>query len=247
MRALCNNLEQLQLLMANTMQSTHVWDLPVRICHWLIVGLFVAQWATAEWLDNKIELHAKIGYVFIAVVIFRIAWGFLGTYYARFKTFLYRPSHVLHYAKNTFKPRATVYLSHNPIGGMMVLLLLFLLLLQGVSGLFMTDDIFFNAPYHHSIPSSIQALISNVHHYTFFVLKILVALHILAVFLYVFVKKQALITAMITGKKRTSTRKNTHSIQLKDYWLRWLIIAGIISVTVYMIVVVWAPKPEALW
>jgi cytochrome b len=247
MRALCNNLEQLQLFMANTMQSTRVWDLPVRVCHWLIVGLFIAQWASAEWLDTKIELHAKIGYVFIAVVIFRIIWGFLGTYYARFKTFLYRPSRIVRYARNIFKPSAPVYLSHNPLGGVMVILLLFLLLLQGISGLFMTDDIFFDAPYHHSIPSSIQALISSVHHYTFFVLKILIALHILAVFLYVVVKKQALITAMVTGKKRTPIDESTHPTQLKYYWLRCLAIACIVAITVYMVVVVWAPKPEALW
>lgn len=233
--------------MANKMQSTGVWDLPVRICHWLMVFLFVAQWATAQWLNDKIELHAKIGYVFIAVVVFRIVWGFCGTYYARFTTFLYHPYRIIDYTKNMLKPHSPVHLSHNPLGGIMVLILLSLLLLQGISGLFMTDDIFFNAPYYYSVSASMQTLMSNIHHYAFCALKISIAVHIVAVFMYTFMKKQALISAMFTGNKPSQSNVKPHSTHIKTYWLRWLIAASLVALLMYLIVAVWAPEPEALW
>ena len=223
-------------------QTQTIWDFPVRICHWLIVLLVGAQWITAELLDDAMQWHAWFGYGMLGVVVFRLVWGFIGTRYAKFGQFLASPSTVWHYVTATLKGNAPVYTGHNPLGGWMALLLLLLLLVQSITGLFMTDDIFFTAPYYSAVSSDIQALMNTLHHQAFTILQWAVLLHVIAALVYVFVKRQPLIKAMFTGKKPTSDAGITH-----NYWLRLAISVIIIALLVYLTIDIWAPEQEDMW
>lgn len=109
-----------------------VWDPLVRIFHWSLVAAFAIAWLTG---DEESRLHELAGYVVIGLVLVRIVWGFIGTRYARFSDFVYRPATVLGYAREMLIGKPKHYLGHNPLGGMMVLALLVSLLTTSVAGL----------------------------------------------------------------------------------------------------------------
>ena len=109
-----------------------VWDPVVRIFHWSLVATFTIAWLTGE---EESRLHELAGYAVIGLVLIRVAWGFVGTKYARFRDFVYPPSAVLAYARDMLARKIKRYLGHNPLGGMMIIALLLSLLAASVTGL----------------------------------------------------------------------------------------------------------------
>jgi cytochrome b len=91
-----------------------VWDLPVRLVHWLIVLAVAGSWAThyagIEWF----AWHRRLGYAALLLVVFRVAWGFVGTRHARFGSFLRGPREILDYLRGR---TAEGHVGHNPLGG----------------------------------------------------------------------------------------------------------------------------------
>lgn len=112
----------------DTGNQVKVWDLGVRIFHWSLVILYFIAYLTGE---DESDLHIYAGYGVIALIVFRIVWGFIGSKYARFSDFLYGPGAVIRYAKSLLTSSPEHYLGHNPVGGWMIILLL--LSLVGVS------------------------------------------------------------------------------------------------------------------
>ncbi|MDT8448696.1 MAG: cytochrome b/b6 domain-containing protein [Wenzhouxiangellaceae bacterium] len=109
-----------------------VWDPLIRIGHWtLVLVFFTAYFTEDEWLAG----HVWAGYVVGAVVLLRILWGFVGTRHARFGDFIRSPAAVARYLGNLFRGHPRRYLGHNPLGGVMILLMLILLLTITWSGL----------------------------------------------------------------------------------------------------------------
>lgn len=112
--------------------SIKIWDPFVRIGHWVIVAGFAVAYLTEE---DLLTLHVWAGYGVGAVVLFRILWGFIGPYRARFADFLYRPATVFAYLADLIRLRGKRYLGHSPAGGAMVLALLLGLAATVVTGL----------------------------------------------------------------------------------------------------------------
>lgn len=109
-----------------------VWDPLIRIGHWtLVVAFFTAYFTEDEWLAG----HVWAGYVVGAVVLLRILWGFVGTRHARFRDFVRSPAAIARYVGNLLGGHPRRYLGHNPLGGVMILLMLILLLTITWSGL----------------------------------------------------------------------------------------------------------------
>jgi cytochrome b len=98
-----------------------VWDIAVRIFHWSLVLLFFAAYLSGDG-DNA--LHVYAGYGVLALVAFRLVWGFIGTKHARFTDFVRGPTAVLQYLRSIIASRPLHYLGHNPLGGWMVIALL---------------------------------------------------------------------------------------------------------------------------
>lgn len=144
------------------MQKTLVWDLPTRLFHWLIVASLLAQYATVEWLDNKVQWHFYIGYFTLFLVAFRVLWGFVGTQHARFSNFVTGPKKVFSYMKTLFNRQSEPAIGHNPLGGWFVIVMLVLLAIQAISGLFMTDDIFLDGPYRQLASEEILRLMNTL-------------------------------------------------------------------------------------
>jgi cytochrome b len=112
---------------------TLVWDLPTRIFHWLLVVSFAGAWLTAEserWRDA----HVLLGYTVGGLLVFRLLWGFLGTRYARFSSFVYGPRAVIDYLRSLATRRPQHFVGHNPAGALVIFALLALLAVVVASG-----------------------------------------------------------------------------------------------------------------
>jgi cytochrome b len=109
-----------------------VWDLLVRIGHWLLVVLFFVAYFTD---DDLLTLHSWAGYGVGIYVIVRVIWGFVGPKHARFSDFAYGPVRAAHYLKDLMLFQATRYIGHSPAGAVMVFALLICLALTTVTGI----------------------------------------------------------------------------------------------------------------
>lgn len=176
-----------------------VWDWPVRVVHWLLVLLVATSWVTSQIGGNAMTYHMWSGYAILTLVLFRIVWGVVGSPYARFSNFLRGPSVVMRYVRGAHA--STAFLGHNPLGGWSVALMLLSLLVQAGTGLFANDAIFTEGPLASRVSEATSSFLTTVHHYNFWVLVALIALHVAAVLYYLLARRENLIAAMITGRK----------------------------------------------
>ena len=188
--------------MANTSpQRVLVWDLPTRAFHWLLVALVVCSVVTGNVGGNALTYHLWSGFAILALVAFRIAWGFVGGRHARFASFVRGPRAVVAYAKGLATGRHIPHLGHNPLGGWSVIAMLAALLLQAGTGLFVDDEIATQGPLNKYVSGATAALLTTVHRVNAKVLVALVVLHVAAVVFYAVAKRENLVQPMIHGRK----------------------------------------------
>ena len=197
--------------------ETRVWDPVVRIFHWSLVAAFTIAWLTGE---EESRLHELAGYVVIGLVLIRVVWGFVGTKYARFRDFVYRPSTVLAYARDILTGKSKRYLGHNPLGGMMVIALLLSLLAASVTGLALQSAKEGTGPFAAitartsvTLPAVISRAVADdddegteeawkeLHEFFANLSLLLVVLHIAGVIVGSLVHRENLVRAMFTGRK----------------------------------------------
>lgn len=183
------------------MQRKLVWDLPVRVFHWLLVLLVGASWLTVEL--ERMTLHFYSGYAIATLLLFRFAWGLLGPRYARFGSFVAGPRRVWNYLRDWLRGTAHEPAGHTPPGGWMIVLLLLLLAVQVGSGLVNSHDGLDAGPWYWAAPTELRDLAEDVHETAFDVLLVFAALHIVAVLLYLLRPGVNLVGAMFSGRKRT--------------------------------------------
>ena len=182
-------------------RSILVWDLPVRVFHWLLVMLVVVSFVTGELGGTWMQVHLWSGYAILGLLLFRLVWGFIGGHHARFLSFVRGPNAVLHYARTLWDRSAPRHLGHNPLGGWSVLAMLFLLLFQVVTGLFANDDIFTQGPLYPWVGKTISDWLTEIHEMNQGALLVLICVHVAAVLFYLVVKRENLIGPMVTGRK----------------------------------------------
>ncbi|MGI9260100.1 MAG: cytochrome b/b6 domain-containing protein [Gammaproteobacteria bacterium] len=179
-----------------------IWDLPTRIFHWLLAILIGAAWYTVS-ISGDMDSHMLIGQSILALLLFRIIWGFVGTRYAKFSSFVYRPREILDYAKSFFSPRGGEYAGHNPLGSLAVFAMLTLVGVQAATGLFATDfDGFYRGPLNGLVSSATATSITDIHYTNVNILLVLIGIHVVAVLFYLFFKRDNLISPMISGEKQ---------------------------------------------
>ena len=172
-----------------------VWDLPLRIFHWLLALSVLAAIVTGEIGGNLIDWHGRIGALILGLLVFRIIWGFVGSTHARFASFFPTPAKIAAYLKGQWQG-----LGHNPLGALSVLALLGVLATLVGAGLFANDDIAFQGPLFSLVDKALSDKLRGVHELAFNVLAVLLVLHIVAIIFYARVKKHNLVVPMLTGK-----------------------------------------------
>ena len=228
-------------------ETVRVWDFPTRLFHWLLVISLAGSWITTELeFDPELgiewmEWHFRFGYFAAGLIIFRIMWGLVGSRHARFTNFLYGPGRILAYAATLFKRDSKPTTGHTPVGGLVVLARILLIGAQVATGLFASDDIFFDGPFHPLVSDALAGDLTTWHHRLFTAIQIIVALHIVAVLFYWIWKGQQLIWPMITGRKRAS-QLGDDKAGVQSKIMLGIIVAAIAAGIVYGAVSM-APEP----
>ncbi|QOL24569.1 cytochrome b/b6 domain-containing protein [Thalassotalea sp. LPB0316] len=226
-------------------KSYLIWDLPLRLFHWLLVLTFGLLWLTAELGSEYMQYHMYCGYFMLFLIGFRLVWGFVGTKHAKFINFFPTFKRIKGYLTSDTNKRNSA-VGHNPLGAIMVFVMLALLLAQAVSGLFITDDIFTSGPYNGVLEGDWQKLANRTHDIAFTLLQACVALHIVAIVFYKIVKHKDLIRPMLTGKKSSADVEEGAAIKHSKLLIA-LVVAVIVAVFVYWLVVINAPVIEAYY
>jgi cytochrome b len=180
---------------ADATLAVPVWDLPVRLVHWSLVVLIGFSWWSAE--NGEIEWHIRSGLAVLFLLLFRIAWGFLGSSTARFHSFVAGPGKLAAYLRD---PAGWRGIGHSPLGSLSVIALLSLITLQVGFGLPLSDeDGVVTGPLNRLVSFETAEWAHDVHKWLFNLLLALIALHVAAILFYRSRGKR-LVRAMVTGR-----------------------------------------------
>ena len=202
-----------------------VWDIAVRLFHWSLVALFIVGYITGE---VETALHSNLGYAILALISFRVIWGFIGTPYARFSQFIYSPTTTIAYLRSLMQSKPKHYTGHNPAGGWMVLMLLFMLFTISFTGIKLqqiedqehanktVNSAFFiqsavadddehdehdEYKEHHGYENPDEEFWEEIHESAVNLMRLFILLHIIGVVVSGRLHGENLVKAMITGKK----------------------------------------------
>lgn len=192
------------------MVSVRVWDLPTRLFHWALAVLIGLQYATGQYHLLDMRWHFRFGYATLALIGFRVLWGFAGSQTSRFADFMRGPGTVAHYVKLQFSTNPPPSIGHNPLGGWSVIALLLCIAVQASSGLFASDEIEIDGPLAARVSSKTVRLMTRLHEWNQNLLLVLIGLHVVAVLLYLLRKHENLIMPMIDGRKRMAAVPPLH-------------------------------------
>jgi len=207
-------------------QRTLVWDLPVRLAHWLlalgVAGSFVTHYAGAAWF----AWHRRFGYAVLLIVAFRLVWGFAGTRTARFVAFVRGPRAITAWLRSGSRPAP----GHNPLGALNVVAMLAFILAQAVTGLFANDEIASAGPFYGWVSHELSNRLSRFHRANDTWLLVLIGLHLAAVGWYTFVRRQRILLGMITGfaDAETAARETTVAESLLGRAILIIIVLGVV-------------------
>lgn len=177
-----------------------VWDLPIRLFHWSMAALVLALYLTSRW--NRMDWHVRAGDALLALILFRLLWGFFGSDTARFARFVRSPGAVLRYLAGLLRQGPDDQPGRNPAGGWMVVAMLALLLAQSLTGVFVLNDVVNEGPFTELVPTAVANAMTALHDAVLWdLLLAAIALHILAVLGYALVKRHDLTRPMLTGCK----------------------------------------------
>jgi cytochrome b len=165
-----------------------VWDLPVRVFHWLFAACFAGAWLTAESESWRL-VHVVLGYSAAALIVFRLFWGLAGSRYARFAEFVKGPRAAAGYLKSLLVLRPAHFVGHNPAGALVILALLLLGALLTLSG-------------HAYYTDMGGEWLEDVHEALANAMLAVVVVHIAGVIVGSLAHRENLVRAMITGRKR---------------------------------------------
>ena len=181
-----------------------IWDLNIRIFHLMLIITIIISIISGKF--SYFYIHEISGITLFFLILFRIYWGFFGGYYSKFKNFNLNKNSLFNYFKNKEKK----YFGHNPLGSLSIFSIFVLILFTSLSGMFSSDDIFYDGPFVKLAPQLV-GIFTNIHDILHYFLYLLIILHLSAVSYYQFFLKEKIINQMIDGKS-----KDKNFIQ-KDY------------------------------
>jgi cytochrome b len=192
-------------------QRVLVWDMPTRVFHWLQALSFGAAYLTA-FSERLRNYHVALGYILLGLLVFRLLWGFVGTRFARFRSFLFNPKEIFSYLLMLLKGKPAHYLGHNPAGSVTVWLLLVLGLFICVTGVLALQD-------------DASDLMVDMHGLATDVTLGVISLHLIGVLMSSILHRENLVRSMLTGLK---SAESDEGIQHSYPWLGALMVAAVV-------------------
>jgi cytochrome b len=195
-----------------------VWDFPTRVFHWTLVVLVAVNLFVVEPRGTTSNfIHFVSGFAILGLLLFRLAWGFVGSAHSRFADFVRGWPAVKSYAARLRRLSPPHFVGHNPLGGWMIMLLLAALTAMILTGLFAASRAA-AGPFAHLIPSLLARSIGGIHEVLSNILILLVVVHVLGVVVDWILTRENLVRAMITGRKRLEAAEADKERPLVPSW-----------------------------
>lgn len=184
-------------------RAVKIWDLPVRLFHWLLAAS-IAVAAVTGWLlpASWLQLHLIAGTVIGCLVLWRIVWGFTGTRYSRFRSFAFSPRATVAHLKDVMEGKAQREAGHNPLGALMVFALLGSISIIVLTGVAVLGGQFKQGPLKAFVSFAGAMSYRELHSVVAIALLVLIGGHLAGVIFESWRTRENLAAAMITGKKR---------------------------------------------
>jgi cytochrome b len=215
--------------MNKSLKRVRIWDLPTRVFHWIFVASFIGAFLTrgdARYLDT----HIFMGYLFGAMLLFRIVWGVVGTDYAKFSSFSFSPKSTFLYLKSLCRKNTKHFVGHNPAGSYAIYLMLILATGIAVSGLVVYAGLEKRGPLSSLFDFTTGAEFMAVHELFAWSMLTVIGLHVVGVMIESHLHHENLVKAMLNGYKMST--KGISSVPKYG----WLAITIMFLVTSYAIV-----------
>ena len=209
-------------------KKLYVWELPVRIFHWVLALSIVTLLFTGYFIYNPFVhapgivaneyflmgtarfIHLIAAYVFISSLLLRLYWFYAGNEHAKFrfwekKFWVGMLDTILYYL--FIKKEEPHFTGHNPLAMMSYLVFIwlgsFLMILTGLS---LHSEIY-TTGILYSLTSWFQSLMGNsvnvrvMHHMLAWVFVVFIVTHLYMSFRHDFLAKNGTISSIITGYK----------------------------------------------
>ena len=166
-----------------------IWDIPTRIFHWLLVcGFLVAALLALGFGEHSplFPYHALVGLILGGMVVLRVIWGFWGTKYARFSSFLFSPRAVFKYVTQVLQGLGAPHVGHNPGSAYAIFAMLIMIAGLSVSGIIMGQG---------------GKAFEEVHEVLAYTVMGVIFVHILGVALHTIRHKENITASMFHGQK----------------------------------------------
>ncbi len=215
-------------------ERIRVWDLPTRLFHWSLVLSVTVAVATGLAGGDWMPVHGYAGIAIVGLVAFRLVWGVAGAAHARFANFAPTPGRLRAYLGGRWQSHG-----HNPLGALSVFALLALLAVQAGTGLVGNDEIAFQGPLAPLVDETRSLQLTGLHQQLAYVLLGLIALHVLAIAVYLAIRKTNLVKPMVTGWKDVpveDVRAQSSPAASGGAAWRWSALASAIGVAVLAMV-----------
>jgi len=174
-------------------EKVKVWDIPVRVFHWLLAGSFAGAYVVSE-SEQLRTLHMILGYTTLGLIAFRIVWGFVGSPFARFSSFLFSPTDAIAYLRSLASSEKQHFVGHNPAGSYAIYALLIFGVATGVTG-------------YLSLNETGGESVEELHEFCANLWLGVVIVHIAGVLIGSWIHRENLIRAMITGYKKGARKR----------------------------------------
>lgn len=215
-------------------KQIRLWDLPLRLFHWLLVVAVVV--AMLSGINGRMDIHLQSGLAIVALLAFRLAWLFVGSTYARVGALWQAVVRMPEYLRGNWRRPG-----HNPLGVLSLVAMLLMLGWQAVTGLFTNDDSYFTGPLYRLIDKDFSLWLTGLHRNGLWLIVALVVLHVGSIIFYHVVKKKNLLKPMITGK--TEQLNEEYQPATGGRWVAFVFSCLVAAAAFYVAQGSWVPKP----
>ncbi len=226
----------MQDLRQDERRETVVWDVATRVFHWSLVTLVAINlfFISPEGGVANV-IHFVAGFAIAGLLVFRLAWGFIGSPRSRFADFVRRWPTVRDYVARLRRLAPPHSVGHNPLGGWMIIVLLSTLSVMVLTGLFAASR-HAAGPLAHLLPAALAGTVGAIHSLFANILILLIVAHVAGVVVDWLLTRDNLVRAMFTGRKKLAPDEAAAEPKVAPAWraavigLIALIVAGVLAV-----------------
>jgi cytochrome b len=222
------------------LRTIAVWDLPTRIFKWLLVVFVSLAFLVSS--SHPYGTFVACGYAVALLLLFRVAWGFIGGEHARFRSFVHGWRSFYAYGRGLLRLKPPRVVGHNPVGGWMIMTLLITLSTVVLSGLLAEARTGGAGLLSALLPSDTVAVVGNIHAWLGFVIMWLAALHVAGVFFESLLHRENLVLTMITGRKQVDDPNCADTQRTTPIWQPVALVMVLMMIGVWLAVATHVPS-----